>query len=46
MLDILFEARIVITEEDLLEAENDIEQAVQNLIGHTGATVTCVFVED
>lgn len=45
-IDVLFEARITITEQDRLDAANDLEQAVQNVIGHTGAMVTCVFEED
>ena len=30
---------IPLTDDDLEEAEGDIEQAVQNVIGHTGAQV-------
>lgn len=31
--------RITVSEDDLASAENDVAQAVQNAIGHTGAQV-------
>ena len=34
-----FEATIRMTDEELQEADGDIAQAVQNAVGHTGASV-------
>ncbi len=42
--EILFEATIKLSREEIdAVEEGDLAQAVQNVIGDTGAVVTCVF---
>lgn len=37
--DVTAEIKIQISDQDVLEADGDVEQAVQNRVGHTGASV-------
>ena len=41
--EVYFEATIKLSDDELADAEDDVAQAVQNCVGHTG---TCVIMAD
>jgi hypothetical protein len=43
---VVFTAEIDVSSEDLEKADNDTMQAIQNIIGHSGAQVDSIEFED